>query len=123
MKNRILFTFALLSGFAALQADSMWNSPTWKDFVRTAAALGKATKETVEETGSFIKSNSWDAKVGSCKNGGKVIIISIATLILADQAYHWYVNKKIKAEFEKQKQQPAQPVYIAPAPAKKARGA
>ncbi len=102
MKNRLLLTMIALISFNAVQANP------WDDFKETAKAVGKITKDILQETGESIKENTWNKKIGNCKNGGKVVIISIAVLLATDQIYHWYVNKKIKEEWEKNHRSPAQ---------------
>lgn len=91
----------ILTGFATVQANMFEDA--WQDFKDTAKALGTASKDTVIDSAKLIKANTWDLKIGSCENGGKVVCCTLAAIIIADQAYCWYVNREIMKEFNERK--------------------
>lgn len=98
----------ILTSFATAQANMFEDA--WQDFKDTAKALGHATKDTVVDSAKYIKENTWDLQIGSCKNGGKVVCCTLAAVIAIDQAYCWYVNRQIIQKFNERKQLAQKPI-------------
>lgn len=89
MKTKLIAGMLLVVSAIAIDANP------FKEFLKTAVEGIKATKEVTEECAQYVKSLTWDAPVGACKNGGKITVSVAAAILAADQAYCWYVNKPI----------------------------
>lgn len=89
MKNKILISLAILIGFAPIQATIV------RDVLETGKEIVKASYHTAQDAAEFVIENSWNAPIGSQKNGGKIAVTTAALILTADQVANWYKHKNL----------------------------
>ena len=90
MKNKILFSLAIMIGFAPIQATIV------RDVLETGKQIAIASYKTAQDAAEFVVENSWKAPVGSQKNGGKIVVSAAALVLAADQAAKFHALSQYK---------------------------